>query len=530
MNLPHVRDLYDERQGQAPTAPDLAGAPPEPTPSERRRFLTDLGNARRLVERHGENLRHVREWGWLVWDGRRWARDDNGAVARMAKDAVLTLYNEAADDLGRAAAELQRLGEDAARRQAEALLGDDGDGAVLGDTQRAREALGKAQKSALHRLAWAQASQARARLDAMVALAATELEVVARPAEFDADPWLLNCENGTLDLRTGALREHRRDDLITKLAGTTHDADADCPLWHGFLLDITEGNAELLAYLQRMAGLALTGDTSEQSFHLLWGTGANGKTTFTSALLALLGEYGTSTRIETLLMRRDNSIPNDVAALMGARLVLASEIPDGRRLNETLIKDVTGGDPITARELYKEFFTFTPTFKLWLFGNHRPAIRGTDLGIWRRVRLVPFTVTIPPEEQDADLPAKLRAELPGILNWAVEGCLAWQRDGLQAPALVQAATADYRAEQDVLGAFLADATVQGDNMGVQAAELYAAYVQWCDENGEHAVSGTAFGRAMTERGVAKENRDWGGRRNVNVYIGIGLPADDDALL
>lgn len=523
MNLPHVRDLYDARQGQAPTAPDLADAPPERrTPSERRRFLTDYGNCRRLVERHGDDLRFVREWGWLVWDGRRWARDDSGAVTRMAKSAVLSLYDEAADDLGRAVAELQRLGDAAGQRQAEALLGGDGDGAVLGDTQRAREALEKAQKSALQRLAWAQASQARARLDAMVALAATELEVVARPADFDTDPWLLNCENGTLDLRTGVLREHRRDDLITKLAGTAYDPDADCPLWDDFLLDITEGNEELLAYLQRMAGLALTGDTSEQSFHLLWGTGANGKTTFTGALLALLGEYGMSTRIETLLLRRDNSIPNDVAALMGARLVVASEIPDGRRLNETLIKDVTGGDPITARELYREFFTFTPTFKLWLFGNHRPVIRGTDLGIWRRVRLVPFTVTISPEEQDAELPAKLRGELPGILNWAVEGCLAWQRDGLQPPALVQAATDDYRAEQDVLGAFLADATVQGAGVSVQAAELYAAYVQWCEENGEHAVSGTAFGRAMTERGFVK--RKTMGR---NVYEGVGLAIEDD---
>ncbi|MBN1975953.1 MAG: DNA primase [Anaerolineae bacterium] len=438
--------------------------------------LTDVGNGRRLVARHGANLRYCdRLGGWFVWDGRRWEKDETGAIERRAKDTVQAIYDEARD---------------------------------CQDDDR-RKALYK------HALA----SENKQRITAMAAMAQSELAVVVRPGDFDRDRWRLTVNNGTLDLRTGELLPHRRDDLITRLAPVDFDPDAQAPTWAAFLDRVLAGNQELIDFLCRAVGYSLTGSTREQCLFILYGTGANGKSTFTEAVRGLLGDYAQQTPVDTLMIKRGQTIPNDIARLKGARLVTASEAEEGQRLAESLVKQMTGGDPLAARFLHAEWFEFVPEFKAWLATNHKPAIYGTDNAIWRRIRLIPFTVTIPPEDQDRDLGRKLRAELPGILAWAVRGCLEWQRVGLGAPEEVREATKEYRAEMDRLGGFLDDCCVIDDKAQAGASELYLAYSEWCEGNGERAVSGTRFGRQLAERGFDKERTNRG-----NVYYGVGLLA------
>lgn len=347
---------------------------------------TDLGNAQRLVAHHGEDIRYCPDFKkWLIWDGLRWCFDEDGAVMRRAKDTVRSIYAETANETN--------------------------------DTRRA--ALAK----------HAVASESAGRLAAMVELAKSEAELVARSSEFDADPMLLGVGNGTVNLLTGGLWEPRREDYITKQAMTHYDPAAQCPLWLSFLNRIMGGDTEMIGFLQRAMGYALTGSAKEQCLFLLYGVGANGKSTFLNVIGELAGDYGANTPAESLMVQQNSGVRNDIARLRGVRFVTAIETEDGQRLAESLVKSLTGGDTISARFLYGEFFDFTPQFKLFLAANHKPVIKGDDYAIWRRVRLVPFEVTVPEGEQDRDLPEKLRAELPGILNWAIEGCHEWIAQG-----------------------------------------------------------------------------------------------------
>ena len=443
--------------------------------------LTDMGNAERLIARHGADLHWCKPWGkWLTWDGRRWAVDDTEQVAQRAKETVRAIYAEASQ------------GEDAKARSA-----------------IAKHAIG---------------SEAERRVNAMIGLAASEPGVPVLPAELDADPWALNLQNGTLDLKTGAFRPHRRADMLTKVAPVDFDQDAECPLWLAFLDRVMRGNEALIDFLQRAVGYSLTGDTSEQVFLILHGTGSNGKTTFLESLRALLGDdYATRTPTETLLLaQRHNGGPTpELAQLRGARLVTSTEAEEGRRLAEARIKELTGGDTIAARPMYRDPVQFQPVFKLWLGTNHKPVIRGTDLAIWRRIRLIPFTVTIPAHEQDRRLADKLREELPGILQWALIGCAMWLRDGLGAPSEVTAATEEYRNEMDVIGAFLDDRCELGDSHKARAGALHKAYREWCEEQGERPVSGRAFADRLQERGFDKY-RD----RRGATYMGLSLVGDE----
>lgn len=434
---------------------------------------TDLGNAERLIHRHGRNLRYCWLWAkWLVWDGRRWVKDDSGEVYRLAKETVASIYREAAaapDDETRKA-----LAQHAVR------------------------------------------SESGARIKEMVDLARSDVPVM--PEELDADPWVLNTPNGTVDLRTGEISEHRREDLITKIAPTPYDPNAVAPTWEAFLERVLP-SVELRGFVQRAAGYSATGDTSEQCMFLNYGTGANGKTTAKEPIAAALGDYAMRTPTEMLLTRRAGGVPNDVARLKGSRFVAASETEEGRRLAESLIKDLTGQDTITARFMRAEWFDFKPTHKLWLSTNHKPEIRGTDTAIWRRIRLIPWTVTIPPAEQDKKLPEKLRDELPGILAWIVRGCLEWQREGLRAPDEVRRATGEYRAEMDVLAAFVSECCEEGVDFWDYSKELYDTYKRWCEDNGERTESKRRFGERLRERGFAK---DKGGARGAHIWRGVRL--------
>jgi len=441
---------------------DTAGArllPPPSAPHEAAQFrLTDLGNAERIVAAHGRDLLHV-AGDWLAWDGRRFDRDESNArVTQFAKAVIRGIYGEAAqlDD----ADDRKALAQHAGR------------------------------------------SESEPRLRAAVTLAASDPNVIARADALDRDPMLLTVANGTLELTDATLREHRREDRSTLLAGAPYEPDAKCPLWRAFLDRIFAGDSEIIDFIRRAVGYMLTGRTDEQILFLLHGLGSNGKSVLLAVLRALLGDYSRNTPASTLLERRNggDAIPNDLARLRGVRLVTAAETGDGRRLDEERVKALTGGDVISARFMRGEWFDFQPVFKLALATNHLPVIRGTDHAMWRRVRLIPFTVTIPDDEQDKALTDKLLDELPGILAWAVTGCLDWQHHGLQPPAAVMAATSEYREEMDTLGAFIDDACELNPAATVNAADLYLAYTTWCEINGERfPLTQTAFGRRLTER-------------------------------
>jgi putative DNA primase/helicase len=444
---------------------------------------TDADNARRFAARFERDARYCRPWkDWLLYEGGRWARDERGQTVLMAETVARGIFEEAA-------------------------RADQKDEAV---------ALSK----------WANSSLSKRALDAMVALAQSHLAI--SPGEFDQAPWLFNVRNGTVDLRIGELRQPERDDLLTKQAPILFDADAACPTWERFLLEIMGGNAALVDYLRRAAGYSLTGSTREQCLFILYGTGRNGKSTFIETMNAALGEYSRKAEMRAFLNKGDNAgVNNDIAALRGARLVSAVEIGAERRLNEPLIKEITGGDTITARFLFGEFFEFRPEFKVFLAVNHKPVIKGTDEGIWRRVRLVPFDVTIAPEKVDKELPEKLRAELPGILNWAIRGCLEWQRDGLQDPPEVLGATEEYRAESDTVAPFVNECCILGEGKSVPAGKLFEEYEQWCKGAGEFAQSKTQFRDQLRALGIepAKLVRPGGGQGPVRCYHGIGLLAN-----
>ncbi|GHU12348.1 hypothetical protein FACS1894161_0380 [Spirochaetia bacterium] len=264
-------------------------------------------------------------------------------------------------------------------------------------------------------------SESARRRKAFIEVASWIPDLNVKTDHLDTNPWLLNVENGTVDLRTGELREHRQEDMITKIAHVTYDKNADCPIWRNFLMEIMNYNAELIRFIQTAAGWAITGNTSEQSMFILFGTGANGKSTFLNTIMNLLGDYAIATPTETFMKKSGDQITNDIARLRGTRSVTTTEAEQRRRLSEPLIRQITGNDRMTARFLYGEFFSFVPTFKIFMATNHKPVIKGTDHGIWRRIKLIPFTNRIPEEKQDKNLEEKLRAEASGILNWLLEG-------------------------------------------------------------------------------------------------------------
>lgn len=455
-------------------------------------YLHDVGNARRLIAAHGDSILYVCDRGrWYYWDGRHWAEDQTGEVLRMAKGVVDCMLEFAAD----------------ARRKARSS----------GD----KEALAAAKQFEKHALI----SGNHGRIVAMLSQAQSEPGVPVLYSDMDSDPWLLNCVNGTIDLCSGELRRHSRDDMITKLSPVDFDAQCPCPTWEQFLIDVFRQDGELISFVQAACGYTLTGDTREQVFFILHGSGSNGKSTFVNVLRDLFGDYGRKTSTDAILEKQAGSPSNDVARLRGARFVSAIETSAGKRLAEALVKELTGQDPITARFLYQEYFEFVPVFKLWLACNHVPVIHGQEKGIWRRIRMIPFTVEFYDSDsphgpyKDRMLPETLKKEYPGILAWALRGCVNWQENGLPAAGAVKAATSKLQQDMDVLGGFLSECCVFPANARTPAKDLYQAYCQWTELAGERALSQRWFGLRLGERGSCES---YTGAKGYKWWRGIGL--------
>lgn len=457
-------------------ARSIAKKPPAGTGENR----TDLGNARRFIAQNQENVRSVmvNRRPWLIWEQTNWSQDDTGEVERLAKNTVRSLWAEASH---------------------------------IVDVIEREEHIKHASKSEM-----------AGKVRAMLELAATEPEISITPDGLDPDPWLFNCENGTLDLRRGKLKDHNREDLITKLAPVEYDPKAKAPLWHKFLDDITAGDEDLKEYLQRATGYSLTGDTREECLFFCYGQGANGKTTFFEVLRTLMGDYSQQSDFNTFLQRKSDGPRNDIARMRGARLVTASEAQGDKGFDEGTIKVLTGNDTVTARKLYEEAFEFKPSHKLWLMANHKPLVKEQTEGFWRRMRLIPFTVTIPKAERIGKLGEKIaRDELPGILNWAIEGCLRWRKEGLMEPAAVRKATRGYREENDLLGDFIASKCAFEPESWISTPELYRVFTEWWMESRGprlQPVSMGWFSRMLSERAEIKPAK----RRKLRGWTGIAV--------
>lgn len=421
----------------------------------------DTGNAQRFVDRFGESVRYnYTAKKWMYFDGRRWAVDDGGQAKRMADEVIA----EAKNGLE---AYLESLG-------------------LEEDADEARKAYLKHVKSM-------RSSRSKT---AMLTEAQHKLESYTR--DFDNNAYLMSTLNGTINLITGDLQPHSKDDMISKLAACEYTDKRDTPRWIAFLDEIFDGDNELIRYIQKAVGYSLTGCTEEHCAFFCYGTGRNGKSTFVDTITEIMGDYAVNIQPETIMVRQAQSGPtSDIARLKGARFVTTVEPNEGARLNEGLLKQLTGGDKVTASKKYEDEFEFRPEFKLWMATNHKPTIRGTDAGIWSRIRLLPFKVQIPEERIDRKLRFKLREELPGILAWAVEGCLLWRREGLKQPQSIIDANREYKGEMDVLSAFIDACCVEGGE--ADAGELFRAYIEWAKESNEYEMSSTRFGREMAKK-------------------------------
>jgi putative DNA primase/helicase len=398
---------------------------------------------------------------------------------------------------------------------------------VTGEVERwakevSEEVLDKARATRDDRLfRWGLRCQSASVIRNSLKLAQTEPGVPVLVDDLDQYAYLLTVANCTLNLRTGEALTPQREHLITQTSPVSWDPNAKCPTWRAFLERVQPG-PEVRHVMKRACGYALTGAVSEQVLLVLYGTGATGKSVLKETVLALLGDLAKPTAPKLLLASRHQEHPTQIADLCGRRLVVTHEVEEGARLDESLVKELTGGDRLKARRMREDYWDFAPTFKLWLACNHKPRIKGTDNGIWRRIRLVEFPITIPADQQDRDLASKLRAEPPGILTWAVEGCLEWQRHGLQAPAAVTEATAAYKKESDLIAQFVDECSLVGDRFQVKGTLLYDSYKTWCVANGlDHPLSLKALTKQLDEQGYDRSQD----RTKANIWTGLGLKSE-----
>lgn len=458
-------DVYQPQQGRDDTKLALAlfrdgkiGAVDEP--EEKKDYdLTDTGNAHRLYDKFGSVLHYsYNRKKWIYWDGKCWRIDDTGEVKKLA-DLVCE--------------EIKK----------QAYLEQDED-------------------SAKELLKWAKHTESSKAKEAMVKESQHLEDIPANPDAFDVYPEYLNCANGIVNLRNGELIPHDPNFMMSKICYAEY-GEGEPNLWLKFLDDVTNHDKELQEYLQRCVGYSLSGYTSEQCVFFLYGMGNNGKSTFLDTLADVFGTYSSNVQPETIMMKRyGGDGPNsDIARLKSTRFVISEEPTEGVRLNEGLLKQLTGSSRITCRFLYGDEFEYTPEFKIWLATNHKPVVRGTDFGIWRRLKLIPFEVTIPKEKVDKNLKYKLREEFPQILRWAVEGCIKWQKDGIKEPQCVKDATADYKQEMDILAGFLDECIIIDYSCRdrIMARDLFQLYSRWAKQNNEYEMSAKKFGMEMTKK-------------------------------
>jgi putative DNA primase/helicase len=342
--------------------------------------------------------------------------------------------------------------------------------------------------------------------------------------QFDRNPWLLGVENGVVDLRTGDLLPHRRDDMVSALCPTTYGPDASCPRWEQFLLEIMDGDAAMTACLQRMAGYFLTGDISVQILPIFYGPGGNGKNVFLDTIMGIMGSHAAEAPEGLLTARITDEHPTEIADLYGKRLVVASESEEGRKMRIGLVKKITGNRYLKARFMRQDYFQFERTHKTVLVTNNKPIVTETSNAVWRRLRLIPFTVTIPEEKQDRHLTERLVAEWPGILAWAVRGCLDWQKRqcDLALPDAVRDATTQYRSDSDAVGDFLQERCIVAGDLKVSRSSLYQAFVEWAKGGGEEMLSGKAFASRMRSRGFNDSAWTTEHARRLRAWTGVAL--------
>jgi len=441
---------------------------------------TGFWNAERLVEAHGENFHWCQELkSWFIWDGKIWRKDPGGLrMESLAKKLIKEMIKSDDKDLRKHAVSCQE----------------------------------------------------RKKLADMVDLAQSEENVSIETTAFDKDDFLLNCANGIVDLKTGKLFPHARSKYMTGKINVDFLLDAKCPTWEWFLNDIFDKNQNIITFLKKAIGYSLTGCVSEQCFFILYGNGRNGKNTFIETITTLLGEhYCCKTGVDNLTAKNKNGGANeDIAGLWGKRFTWASESESSKKLNEGLIKELTGDGVIKARFLYGHAFEFYSKFKIFLITNHKPKIRGTDEGIWSRVKLIPFTKFIPPEERIPDLGARLKQELPGILRWAIEGCLQWQKEGLGTTPEIQEATEGYRKEEDFLGNFLKEVCNQQEHCQTSSSVLYERFKSYALENGDYYISQKDFTRDLESRGLKKKQQTFGVEKGRMFWQGIGIINENSA--
>ena len=441
--------------------------------------LTDVGNSERMVDRHGEIIRYTNSGVWYAWDGTKWNGDQDGLVMTLAIETTKAMITQA--------------------MQSPAL------------TDEERTTRDSILRFGFH-------SQAEYRLSSFVKLAQTDPTVFLPVDAFNPDPLLLNCPNGTVDLRDGTMRPHSRADLITKMAGVPYDPTARCPRWEAMLEQVIP-DQETREFLHRAIGYSITGSVAEQCLFFLYGTGANGKSTVVKTIQKILGQYSRVGSPDLLIQNKGDNHPTALADLVGARFVPTIETDEGKRMAEAQMKWLTGGDRLKARRMHQDYFEFDAQFKIWLAANHRPIIYGTDLAVWRRIHLVPFVVSIPPEQRIRDYELVLLGEEgQGILAWAVRGAQKWLERGLDPPDQVQAATADYRDEMDIIGQFIGECVTPEDGHELLANDLYSAYSGWCKLNGEQATTQRRFSVKISELGYKRVK----GAGNRGYWSGINL--------
>ena len=478
--VPAVVDRTEQLESQ-----QVSVTPPAHAKTKRKSYpQTDAGNAELFAELNSLSLRYDhRRKKWLCWGGHTWSLDSNGLIIRRARDA--------------------------ARRRLQ-------DAESIEDTEKHRK-----------EVAWALESEQTYAVKACLAQAIANESLADSGEGWDSDPFLIAVLNGVVDLRTGKLRPGNPRDRITMRSPVAFDPSATCPRWGRFLREVFNHDEDLVAYIQLAVGYCLTGDTSEQCLFLAHGDGSNGKSTFLNAIGYLLGDYSHNLPFSSFEIKSRSSIPNDVAGLVGKRFVTSVETGEAQRLNESRVKALTGGDPITARFLHGEFFTFHPAAKFWLAFNHKPQVRDDSFGFWRRIHFIPFNQTFEGASKDRQLEHKLRNEAPGILNWAIQGCLDWRTKGLHIPEAVTRATKEYQEESNILVEFFDDCCLLEPEAWASSSDLFRAYFDWAKKRGEKfPIERTAFGSRLAKiEGLhAKKSGKEGTRGWAGIRVKTGTAA------